>query len=58
MSNVRCQITMSLDGYVAGPDQRPSEPLGTGGEALHEWAFATEAWQEHHDRTGGEQSPD
>jgi dihydrofolate reductase len=40
MGSVTCQLTVSLDGFVAGPDQRPDEPLGTGGERLHEWAFA------------------
>ena len=45
MGSVICQLTVSLDGFVAGPDQRPDEPLGTGGERLHEWAFAGEAGQ-------------
>ena len=36
---VNCQITMSLDGYVAGPDQSEEIPLGRGGEELHEWMF-------------------
>jgi dihydrofolate reductase len=40
MSNVICQISISLDGYVAGPDQSADDPLGQGGERLHEWAFA------------------
>ena len=40
MSRVRCTITVSLDGFVAGPDQRVEEPLGTGGERLHDWQFA------------------
>jgi len=40
-SKVRCQITMSLDGYVAGPDQTEDEPLGRGGERLHEWFFGS-----------------
>jgi dihydrofolate reductase len=39
MSWVTCQIGVSLDGFAAGPDQRPDEPLGTGGERLHEWMF-------------------
>ena len=39
MSKVRFDISMSLDGYVAGPDPRPDAPLGDGGEELHEWAF-------------------
>ena len=33
--------SMSVDGYVAGPDQTEQDPLGVGGEALHEWMFAT-----------------
>ena len=34
-------LSMSVDGYVAGPDQSVEDPLGVGGEALHEWVFAT-----------------
>ena len=30
---------MSLDGYVTGPDVSPEEPMGRGGERLHEWMF-------------------
>jgi len=33
-------LAMSLDGYVAGPDQSLGDPLGQGGEGLHEWMFA------------------
>ena len=40
MGKVLMEITMSLDGYVAGPDVSPNEPMGRGGEALHEWMFA------------------
>ncbi len=58
MSRVTCQISMSLDGFVAGPDQSPDEPLGVGGERLHEWAFALESWNEQHGRTGGERNAD
>ena len=36
---------MSLDGYVAGADQSIDDPLGKGGEALHEWIFATRSWR-------------
>jgi dihydrofolate reductase len=39
MGQIRCHIAISLDGYAAGPDQRPDEPLGTGGEGLHTWMF-------------------
>ena len=58
MSRVFCQITMSVDGYVAGPDQRPEEPLGDNGESLHEWLFATDSWQREHGREGGERTAD
>ena len=42
MSYVTCQITMSLDGFVAGPNQSVREPLGENGESLHRWMFAAE----------------
>jgi dihydrofolate reductase len=54
MSKVRVHIATSLDGYVAGPDQSEENPLGEGGEALHEWAFDLKAWREPHGREGGE----
>ena len=37
MGNVVYDITMSLDGFVAGPDDSAPHPLGIGGEALHDW---------------------
>jgi dihydrofolate reductase len=48
MTKLRFYITMSLDGYVAGPNQSFSNPLGEGGEKLHEWAFATQTMREMH----------
>ncbi|MEE2522098.1 dihydrofolate reductase family protein [Pseudarthrobacter sp. J75] len=39
MSRVTCDLTMSIDGFVAGPNQSPEEPLGRGGEDLHRWMF-------------------
>jgi dihydrofolate reductase len=39
MSTVTAQISMSLDGFVAGPGQTEQEPLGRGGEQLHEWFY-------------------
>ncbi len=39
---------MSLDGYVAGPNQSLENPLGEGGLALHEWAFATKSFRDAH----------
>jgi dihydrofolate reductase len=57
MSRLRLDIAMSLDGYVAGPNQSTENPLGEGGEQLHEWAFALEAWRAPHGREGGEINP-
>ncbi len=54
MSKVKAQISVSLDGFVAGPNQGQEHPLGEGGEALHEWAFKLAAWREPHDRQGGQ----
>jgi dihydrofolate reductase len=58
MSSVNCQISMSLDGFVAGPNQSLEEPLGEGGERLHEWVVATESWRAQHGQEGGERSVD
>jgi dihydrofolate reductase len=40
MTRVVADITVSLDGYVTGPDAGPSNGLGTGGEPLHRWVFS------------------
>jgi dihydrofolate reductase len=56
--SVRCQISISLDGYVAGPNQSPKDPLGEGGEGLHDWVIATESWRRQHGREGGERNAD
>jgi dihydrofolate reductase len=45
---------MSLDGYVAGPNQSKENPLGEGGEQLHDWAFALRAWRQLHGMEGGD----
>jgi dihydrofolate reductase len=37
MSRVTCHMSISLDGFVAGPDQSPDDPIGVGGLRLHEW---------------------
>jgi dihydrofolate reductase len=54
VSKVRAEISMSLDGFVAGPDPTLEEPLGRNGEALHEWVVQTQAWREAHGLEGGE----
>ena len=58
MSSVTCQISMSLDGFVAGPDQSTDNPLGEGGERLHEWAIATRAWRQAHGMSAGVRNVD
>ena len=54
MSKLRFNITMSLDGFVAGPNQSEENPLGEGGGRLHDWAFALVAFREQHGMEGGE----
>ncbi len=45
---------MSLDGFVAGPDQSLDNPLGIGGEGLHDWVVSLEVWRAPHGLPGGE----
>jgi dihydrofolate reductase len=54
MSKVRVHIAISADGYVAGPNQSQENPLGEGGEQLHDWMLELKAWREPHGRDGGE----
>src|SRR3954471_14100005 len=58
MSTTRAQISVSLDGFVAGPDQSTENPLGAGGERLHEWAFPTAGFARVQGREGGEENAD
>ena len=59
MQRVRAHgLTVSLDGYLAGPDQSLDHPLGVGGERLHEWAFATRSMRRLHGMEGGEEGVD
>ena len=58
MSQTIIDISVSLDGYVAGPNQTLDDPLGVGGEQLHHWAFRTAAWREPHGREGGDTGAD
>jgi dihydrofolate reductase len=53
MSKVRVHISTSLDGYVAGPNQTMEQPLGEGGERLHDWLVALRAWREPAGMEGG-----
>ena len=53
MSKVRVHISSSLDGYVAGPNQSMENPLGEGGEALHDWLVELKSWREPVGMEGG-----
>ena len=54
MPKLRFKIAMSLDGYTAGPQQSKENPLGIGGDRLHEWVFPLAAWRAMHGLEGGE----
>ena len=49
---------MSLDGYVAGPNQGMEHPVGEGGDRLHEWMFATAAWARNNGLPAVPETPD
>ena len=51
---LKLDISMSLDGFVAGPNQTLEKPLGERGERLHEWAFRLASWREPHGLSGGD----
>jgi dihydrofolate reductase len=54
MSKLRLNITMSVDGFVAGPDQSEKNPIGIGGMQLHQWLVPLAAFRETHGEKGGE----
>jgi dihydrofolate reductase len=54
MTRLKLDISISLDGFVAGPNQTLDEPLGEGGERLHEWAVATRSFREAHGHSDDE----
>ena len=58
MGIVTCQISISLDGFVAGPNQSAENPIGEGGMRLHDWVFATASWRRQQGEDGGEDGPD
>jgi dihydrofolate reductase len=55
MSKVRANISVSIDGYVAGPNQTLENPLGEGGESLHDWLVVLRSWREQAGMDGGEE---
>ncbi len=52
MSKLRCHISISVDGFVAGPNQSEENPLGEGGERLHDWVVPLAAWRQSHGGSG------
>jgi dihydrofolate reductase len=54
VTRLRCQLSVSLDGYLAGPNPSEEHPLGENGEQLHEWVIKLAAWRRSHGREGGE----
>jgi hypothetical protein len=51
-------ISMSLDGFVAGPNPTLEHPLGDGGERLHDWVVRLSSWRERYGLSGGERDTD
>ena len=58
MSKIFFDVGVSLDGYIAGPNRGPGNPLGDGGTSIHEWMFQTASFLERIGSSGGETSPD
>jgi dihydrofolate reductase len=54
MAKTKAQITASLDGYMAGPNQSEQNPMGEDAMGLHEWAFKLQTFNAEHDGEGGE----
>jgi dihydrofolate reductase len=53
MGKLYADISMSLDGFVAGPNIGPEQPLGEGGERLHDWIVGLASWRASHGKSGG-----
>lgn len=58
LSKLTFDITMLVDGFIAGPNPRAEAPLGDSGERLHEWGYGLEAWRKAHGLSGGETGRD
>jgi dihydrofolate reductase len=53
MPRVIFDTSMSLDGFITGPNDGVDQPLGEGGERLHEWVYGLARWRERHGLEGG-----
>ena len=58
MPIVSCDVSISLDGFVAGPNQSVENPIGEGGLRVHQWMFDTAAWHAQQGSAGGEHGVD
>ena len=58
MTQVIADITMTLDGFVAGPNDGVDKPLGEGGERIHQWLYDSTTWRDLHGQEGGEERVD
>ena len=58
MGRVTVDITTSLDGFIAGPNDGPELGLGEGGERLHQWVYELASWREPHGLAGGKTNRD
>lgn len=58
MGKVAVDLSMSLDGFITGPNDGPENGLGDGGERLHEWLYDLSSWRERHSLAGGQANRD
>lgn len=56
--SVFADFAISLDGFIAGPNAAPGNPLGDGGTRLHDWVFVLASWREAHGLPGGDRNAD
>jgi dihydrofolate reductase len=59
MSKIFFDVGLSLDGFIAGDNRGPDNPLGDNGTTIHEWMFRQKAFHRTHNMEGGvEEGPD
>jgi len=58
VAKVTFDISMSLDGFITGPNDSVEQGLGEGGEQLHRWLYDLDSWRERHGLDGGESTRD
>lgn len=56
MGKVFFDVGITIDGYIAGPNRRPDNPLGDGGLSIHDWMFKQKSFREHVGMEGGEEN--